>query len=68
LADLAGIEKSTGIAIELLREHPNVLVGSLESVVETLCSRREMLGINYVTVQQSQIKSFASVVDRLHGR
>jgi hypothetical protein len=68
LADLAGIEKSTGIAIELLREHPNVLVGSLESVVETLCSRRETLGINYVTVQQSQIESFASVVDRLHGR
>jgi hypothetical protein len=44
------------------------LVGSLESVVETLCSRRETLGINYVTVQQSQIGSFAPVVARLHGR
>ena len=65
LADLA---TSTGIAIELLRDHPNVLVGSLESVVETLCSRRETLGINYVTVQQSQIGSFAPVVARLHGR
>ena len=65
LADLA---TSTGIAIELLRDHPNVLVGSLESVVETLCSRREALGINYVTVQQSQIRSFAPVVARLHGR
>jgi alkanesulfonate monooxygenase SsuD/methylene tetrahydromethanopterin reductase-like flavin-dependent oxidoreductase (luciferase family) len=65
LADLATL---TGIAIELLRKHPNVLVGSLESVVETLCSRRETLGINYVTVQQSEIGSFAPVVARLHGR
>jgi probable F420-dependent oxidoreductase len=65
---LAGLATATGIATELLRDHPNVLVGSLESVVETLCSRRETLGINYVTVQQSQIGSFAPVVARLHGR
>ncbi len=67
-ASLAGLAKSTGIAIELLRDHPNVLVGSVESVVEALCSRRERLGINYVTVQQSRIESFAPVVARLHGR
>jgi probable F420-dependent oxidoreductase len=65
---LAEISKSTGIAVELLRDHPNVLVGSVESVAETLCSRRDELGINYVTVQQSQIGSFAPVVDRLSGR
>ena len=60
--------KSTGIAVDLLRDHPNVLVGSLESVVETLHSRRETLGVNYVTVQQSQIESFAPVVALLDGR
>jgi probable F420-dependent oxidoreductase len=65
---LAGVAKSTGISVELLREHPNVLVGSLESVVEKLYSRRETVGVNYVTVQQSQIESFAPVVARLHGR
>ena len=65
---LAGVAKSTGIAIDLLRDHPNVLIGSLESVVETLHSRRETLGVNYVTVQQSQIESFAPVVALLHGR
>ena len=64
----AGLATSIGIAAELLRGHPNVLVGSVESVVETLCSRREELGINYATVQQSQIESFAPVGDRLHGR
>jgi probable F420-dependent oxidoreductase len=65
---LAGVAKSTGIAIDVLRDHPNVLVGSLESVAETLYARRETLGVNYVTVQQSQIESFAPVVALLHGR
>jgi probable F420-dependent oxidoreductase len=58
----------TGIPADLLRDHPNVLVGSVESVAETLCSRRDELGVNYVTVQQSQIGSFAPVVALLHGR
>ena len=61
LADL------TAIPVDVLRDHPNVLVGSVESVVETLCSRRDELGVNYVTVQQSQIASFAPVVARLQG-
>jgi len=65
---LANVATSTGIDADLLRGHPNVLVGSLETVVELLYSRRESLGVNYVTVQQSQIESFAPVVDRLRGR
>jgi probable F420-dependent oxidoreductase len=65
---LAGVAASTGISADLLRDHPNVLIGSPERVVEMLYSRREALGVNYVTVQQSQLESFAPVVDRLHGR
>jgi probable F420-dependent oxidoreductase len=64
---LARLAKSTGIPAALLRDHPNVLIGSPESVAELLCSQREALGINYVTVQQSQIESFAPVVAALHG-
>ena len=67
-AVLAGLAKSTGISPDVLRDHPNVLVGSSESIVETLCSRRQALGVNYVTVQQSLIESFAPVVALLHGR
>ena len=67
-AFLATVAKSTGIAVDLLGDHPNVLVGSLEGVVDKLHSRREILGVNYVTVQQSQIESFAPVVALLHGR
>ena len=66
-AALADAAKSTGISADVLREHPNVLIGSLETIVDKLYSRRESLGVNYVTVQQSQIESFATVVDRLHG-
>lgn len=65
---LAGLQTSTGIPADLLRDHPNVLIGSSESVVESLYSRRDTLGVNYVTVQQSQIESFAPVVALLHGR
>lgn len=65
---LARLAQSTGISAELLRDHPNVLIGSPEHVVETLHSRRETFDVNYVTVQQSQIESFAPVVADLHGR
>jgi probable F420-dependent oxidoreductase len=65
---VAGVTASTGIPADLLRNHPNVLIGPPERVVEMLYSRRETLGVNYVTVQQSQLESFAPVVDRLHGR
>jgi probable F420-dependent oxidoreductase len=64
---LAGVATSTGISADVLRNHPNVLIGSLESVAEKLYSSRETLGVNYVTVQQSQIESFAPVVALLHG-
>jgi len=66
-AALADAAKSTGISADVLREHPNVLIGSLETIVDKLYSRRHSLGVNYVTVQQSQIESFAPVVDRLRG-
>ena len=65
---LAGLATSTGIPADVLRDHPNVLIGSPESVAELLCSRRETFGVNYVTVQQSQLESFAPVVDLLRGR
>ena len=67
-AVLAGVAKSTGISADVLRDHPNVLVGTAEGVVEKLHSHRESLGVNYVTVQQSQIESFAPIVARLQGR
>ncbi|GAA1427868.1 TIGR03621 family F420-dependent LLM class oxidoreductase [Mycobacterium cookii] len=65
---LAAAAKATGITADVLRDHPNVLIGSLEAVAETLYSRRGSLGVNYVTVQQDQIETFAPLVARLAGR
>lgn len=66
-AALADISSATAVPIDVLRDHPNVLVGSVGSVVDVLRSRREELHINYVTVQQSQIDAFAPVVAELQG-
>ena len=44
-----------------------MLIGSVDTVVEVLQSRREELGINYVTVQQPRLDAFAPIVARLHG-
>lgn len=56
------IAATTGIPVGILRDHPNVLVGSTADIVETLHRRRETYGVNYVTVQQNQAKSFAPIV------
>jgi probable F420-dependent oxidoreductase len=53
---------------ELLAEHPNVLVGPAEALIERLEARREKIGFNYVSVQQAQAESFAPIAARLCGR
>ena len=53
---------------EVLRDHPNVLVGTVAEIVERLQERRETLGVNYVTIPQEQADSFAPVCAALTGR
>ena len=50
-----------------LPDHPNVLLGTVDRIVEILQERRLTYGTNYVTVQQSDMQAFAPVVDRLTG-
>ena len=50
-----------------LLEHPNVLIGSVDTVVERLERRREVMGVSYVTVPHAQMHAFAPVVARLNG-
>ena len=42
-----------------------MLIGSPDEIVERLQARREAFGVNYVSIQQSQIDSFAPIVARL---
>jgi hypothetical protein len=48
-------------------DHPNVLIGDVDALVDRLQERRERFGINYVTVQQGALDAFAPVVERLAG-
>ncbi|QFG22263.1 TIGR03621 family F420-dependent LLM class oxidoreductase [Actinomadura sp. WMMB 499] len=56
-----------GVRAETLRDHPNVLAGSVEHIVERLRERRETLGVSYITVPRNRIDAFAPVVERLTG-
>jgi probable F420-dependent oxidoreductase len=53
---------------DVLREHPNVLVGPVPLIVELLEERRETTGVNYVTVPGERLEGFGPVVADLAGR
>jgi probable F420-dependent oxidoreductase len=53
---------------EVLRDHPNVLIGPVSLIVDQLEKRRETTGVNYVTIPGELVEDFAPVVARLSGR
>ncbi|WP_344593471.1 TIGR03621 family F420-dependent LLM class oxidoreductase [Actinomadura vinacea] len=53
---------------ELLKNHPNVLAGSLQQITDRLRERRETTGVNYITVPRKQLDEFAPVVAKLTGQ
>ena len=67
-AALDRVAANVRMPAELLVDHPNVLIGSADAIIERLEARREKLGVNYVSVQQAQIESFAPIAARLSGR
>ncbi len=67
-AELAKVAAAVGGDPLVLAEHPNVLVGTQAAVIERLHSWRDVIGINYVTVQQANLEGFAPVVAALAGR
>jgi hypothetical protein len=56
-----------GIQPEELASHPHALLGTVDSICETLQARREELGISYLTISQRNAEEFAPVVARLTG-
>ena len=64
LAALADRFKTTPDA---LLDHPNVLMGSADTVIDSLVERRERYGVNYVSFQQDQVDEFAPIVAQLAG-
>ncbi|RBM21891.1 LLM class F420-dependent oxidoreductase [Prauserella sp. PE36] len=65
---LARVAERMRVPDDGLREHPNVLVGSAGEIADRLCERRDTLGVNYVSVPQSQLAAFAPIAARLAGQ
>jgi probable F420-dependent oxidoreductase len=57
-----------GAEAEVLRDHPNVLVGPVEAVIDQLQRRRDEIGPNYITIPQQLMDDFAPVCSALAGR
>jgi probable F420-dependent oxidoreductase len=56
-----------GMTADDVLEHPHALVGTVDGICDELVRRRELYGISYVTVGDSNLEAFAPVVARLAG-
>lgn len=57
-----------GLSAEAMLDHPNALIGTVDSICETLEARRERYGFSYVTVGGDNAAAFAPVVARMAGK
>jgi probable F420-dependent oxidoreductase len=56
-----------GVGAAEFAAHPHALIGSVDSICDTLQERRERYGISFVTIPQRNLDDFAPVVARLAG-
>lgn len=67
LAGASAIGINVNLSAEQILDFPQVLVGNIDQIVETLQERRERFGISYITVF-GDIDSFSPIVARLAGK
>lgn len=67
-AEAERVGRMLGVPADGLLDHPNILFGTVDEVVDRLQERRERFGASYITLQQNQAGPFAPVVARLAGR
>jgi hypothetical protein len=56
-----------GVGSDEILTHPHALIGTVDSICDTLRQRRDELGISYFTIGQRHLDEFAPVVARLAG-
>jgi probable F420-dependent oxidoreductase len=64
-AEIERVVTRTGQTREQVLASPGTLVGSVDTVVETLHARREEFGVSYYVVQGRMMDAFARVIARL---
>jgi len=57
-----------GLPVEEILQHPNVLLGSVDTICDTLQERRERYGFSYITVGGDNAQAMAPVVAKLAGK
>lgn len=57
-----------GMTPEVLADHPNALIGSIDEICDRIVERRERFGISYVSFGASVIDAVAPVIERLAGK
>jgi probable F420-dependent oxidoreductase len=67
LAAAEAIGSRFGVDGDAILSHPHALIGSVESICDTLRERRERSGISYITVAQRNAEDLAPVVAQLAG-
>jgi probable F420-dependent oxidoreductase len=66
-ATLAKMAPMFALEPEQFADHPHALIGSVDTICDQLCERRERYGISYVTFGASARDSVAPIVERLTG-
>lgn len=67
-AAVARVAEFMKVPPDVLLDHPNVLIGSADEIADRLRARRETQGVNYVSIQQAQVDSFAPIAAKLAGQ
>jgi probable F420-dependent oxidoreductase len=66
-ATLEAMAQRFGMSTTQVAAHPHVLIGSADSICETLIERRAQYGISYVTFGGANVEALFPVVERLTG-
>lgn len=61
------VADTVGMPVDGVLAHPNVLIGSAAEIADRLVERRETYGANYISIQQSEIDTFAPIAAGLAG-
>jgi len=67
-ATLGKMAPMFGMTPEVMGEHPNVLIGSVDEICDRIVERRERFGISYISFGSSVMDAVAPVVARLAGK
>jgi probable F420-dependent oxidoreductase len=64
---VATVAERFGAPKEIVRDHPNVLIGTEGEIEDRLRERRDAYAVNYVTIPEAQLEAFAPIAQRLTG-